>query len=342
MKNQVGSNHKPGSRRGQSKNLAGAGQGTAPTPAAGRRASAMPMQYKVVALRECAPVAAGNLCDTPQDAWAYWKKNLATDPAFNPDAECLIALLLNARRRVKGHYLIATGLVDSLLVHARETFRAAIVGVASSIVLMHNHPTGDATPSETDISFTENLVLAGRLLNIPVTDHVIVGAKNYFSFREHGTLGPLVDGKAMALAAEGAGQRKSVASPAAGQPDGVQDGQWTDKMPKHFALEEDVDAVIALLDLMQIRLSEFLGTMPNENVRTAAAGIGELVGQSQARLRSSFDAAWDECRNIIAPNWKPAAGQNDGMGGAATGPTKMGFLTAKEKAGAAAGEGGAR
>jgi hypothetical protein len=58
---------------------------------------------------------------------------------------------------------------------------------------------------------------------------------------------------------------------------------------------------------MQIRLSEFLGTLPNENVKTAGAGLGLLVGQIQARLESGFEAAWDECRNIVAPNWKPAA-----------------------------------
>ena len=139
-----------------------------------------------MALRECAPVAAGNLCDAPETCWKYWKKNVATNPAFNPDVECFVALILNARRKAMGHYVISTGLVDSLLVHPRETFRAAIVAAASIIVLMHNHPTGDPTPSETDIQIMRGMLEAGRLLKIEVADHVIVGAKNYFSFRENG------------------------------------------------------------------------------------------------------------------------------------------------------------
>lgn len=138
-----------------------------------------------MALRECAPVAGGNDCSAPEICWKYWKKNVASNPAFNPDVECFVALLLNSRCKAKGHYVISTGLVDSLLVHPRETFRAAIVGAASRIVLMHNHPSGDPTPSETDIRATRDMVEAGKLLKIEVADHVIMGAKNYFSFREH-------------------------------------------------------------------------------------------------------------------------------------------------------------
>ena len=150
----------------------------------------------MMALRECAPVAAGNLCDAPKTCWKYWKKNVASNPAFNPAVECFVAVLLNSRRKAMGHYVISTGLVDSLLVHPRETFRAAIVAAASIIVLMHNHPSGDPTPSETDVQVTRDMLRAGQLLKIEVADHVIVGVKDYFSFKEHGIVGPAENGAA--------------------------------------------------------------------------------------------------------------------------------------------------
>jgi DNA repair protein RadC len=108
------------------------------------------------------------------------------------DVETLQVLLLNTRRRLIRVEEISDGTVDTLLVHAREVFKAAISANASAIVLAHNHPSGDPTPSEADIKVTRDLIRAGQLLKIDVLDHVIIGratsgrAKDYASLRELG------------------------------------------------------------------------------------------------------------------------------------------------------------
>jgi DNA repair protein RadC len=85
---------------------------------------------------------------------------------------------------VKGHQLVTIGTMDTMLVHPREVFRVAVVGCAAAIVLMHNHPSGDQTPSEADIKVTRDLIRAGQLLKIEVLDHVIMGNPKHSSLRE--------------------------------------------------------------------------------------------------------------------------------------------------------------
>ena len=94
--------------------------------------------------------------------------------------------LLNVRRKIKGHVLVSTGLMDQVLIHPRETFRAAVIASAHSVILMHNHPSGDSNPSEADIRVTRELIRAGQVLKIEVLDHVIVGRENHRSLRELG------------------------------------------------------------------------------------------------------------------------------------------------------------
>ena len=74
-----------------------------------------------------------------------------------------------------GHFTVATGLLDTILCHPREFYRPAIVANAAAIIAMHNHPSGDATPSEADIKVTRDLIRAGQLLKIELLDHVIMG-----------------------------------------------------------------------------------------------------------------------------------------------------------------------
>ena len=102
------------------------------------------------------------------------------------DCECFAVLLLNTRRRVKGHQLISIGTLDTILVHPREVFRGALIAAAAAIVIMHNHPSGEPTPSEADIKVTRDLIRAGQLLKIEVLDHVIIGRPNHCSLRELG------------------------------------------------------------------------------------------------------------------------------------------------------------
>jgi DNA repair protein RadC len=106
--------------------------------------------------------------------------------------ETLQVLLLNTRRRLIRAAQITDGTLDTLLVHPREVFEKAIAAGAAAIVLVHNHPSGDPTPSEADIKVTRDLIRAGQLLKIEVLDHVIIGRatqerpKDYVSLRELG------------------------------------------------------------------------------------------------------------------------------------------------------------
>jgi DNA repair protein RadC len=147
-----------------------------------------PKEFKVTALRECPVPSDMLMCETPDQAAAYWRLHIATHPYFSPECECLVVLLLNTRRRVKGHQLVTIGLMDTLLVHPREVFRAAIICSAAAVILAHNHPSGDSTPSEADIKVTRDLVRAGQLLKIEVLDHVVMGTGNpgYHSLRSLG------------------------------------------------------------------------------------------------------------------------------------------------------------
>jgi DNA repair protein RadC len=127
-----------------------------------------------------------HVCETPQGAADYWRLNVVTNPYFNPECECFVALLLNTRRRVKGHQLISIGTLDTILVHPREVFRGAVIAAAAAIVIMHNHPSGEPAPSEADIKVTRDLIRAGQLLKIEVLDHVIMGNPGHSSLRELG------------------------------------------------------------------------------------------------------------------------------------------------------------
>jgi DNA repair protein RadC len=143
-------------------------------------------EYKVVALRECPLPEQMKICDTPDTAADYWRLHIVTNPYFNSDCECFAVLLLNTRRRVKGHQLLTIGTLDTILVHPREVFRGAVIAAAAAIVLMHNHPSGDPTPSEADIKVTRDLIRAGQLMKIDVLDHVIMGNPKHCSLRELG------------------------------------------------------------------------------------------------------------------------------------------------------------
>jgi DNA repair protein RadC len=145
-----------------------------------------PHEYKVVALRECPTPDDLMVCDTPARAADYWRMHVADHPYFNPDCECAVALMLNTRKRVKGHYLISVGTMDTIHIHPREVFRLALITSAASIVLMHNHPSGEPTPSDADIRITRDLIRAGQLLKIEVVDHVVMGNPQFRSLCEMG------------------------------------------------------------------------------------------------------------------------------------------------------------
>ena len=100
--------------------------------------------------------------------------------------EAFVVLTLNPKGHLISKHLITLGLIDASLVHPREVFRVAIMDGASAILVAHNHPSGDVSPSQEDVCITKQLSEAGKIIGIQVMDHVIVGGQSaIYSFKEN-------------------------------------------------------------------------------------------------------------------------------------------------------------
>ena len=121
---------------------------------------------------------------TPQDV-----RDICDDLA-DMAQESFQVITLSAKNNVIGRTMITLGLADASLAHPREVFRPAIIENACSIILVHNHPSGDPTPSADDIRITKQLVEAGKIVDIKVLDHVIIGRGDtkHLSMREEGLI----------------------------------------------------------------------------------------------------------------------------------------------------------
>ena len=106
----------------------------------------------------------------------------------NQPNEVFAILCLNTKNKVAGAHIISQGSLSSSIVHPREVFKAAIANNAASIILAHNHPSGDPEPSRDDIETTHRLVNAGNILGINVLDHIIIGDGRYISLKEQGMM----------------------------------------------------------------------------------------------------------------------------------------------------------
>lgn len=126
---------------------------------------------------------AGAPVRSPRDVVAVFAPRLQDLPV-----EEFHVAILDAQHRLERDVLVTRGLLDASLVHPREVFREAIAERAAAVILVHNHPSGDPTPSAEDRAVTQQLVAAGRLLDIPVHDHVIIGRGRHVSFAEAGLL----------------------------------------------------------------------------------------------------------------------------------------------------------
>jgi DNA repair protein RadC len=100
--------------------------------------------------------------------------------------ETFVTLTFTTKNRLIARHLISLGTLDSTLVHPREVFRPAITDGAANLVLAHNHPSGDPSPSADDIRITRTLIEAGKQIEIGVLDHLIVGSSDFLSLRESG------------------------------------------------------------------------------------------------------------------------------------------------------------
>lgn len=104
------------------------------------------------------------------------------------DREHFRALLLNTRNQVIGTDRVSVGTLNSSTVHPRELFRNAIKRSAASVILLHNHPSGDPTPSREDLDITARLCEAGKIIGIEVLDHIIIGDNKFTSFKAKGLI----------------------------------------------------------------------------------------------------------------------------------------------------------
>ena len=110
-------------------------------------------------------------------------------PRFRYESrESFVAVLLSTKNHVLKTPVISVGSLNASIVHPRELFREAINASAAAVIVAHNHPSGDPTPSPEDVSLTRKLVEAGKILDIPVLDHVVLGDGKYVSFKEKGIL----------------------------------------------------------------------------------------------------------------------------------------------------------
>jgi DNA repair protein RadC len=119
--------------------------------------------------------------ESSTDVYNYFCKDLT-----NKSKEHLYALLLNAKQKIISSVLISVGSLTQSVAHPREIFKPAIEHAAYSIILVHNHPSGDPSPSSEDLKITRQLTKAGSMLGIKVLDHIIIGENKYWSYLDAG------------------------------------------------------------------------------------------------------------------------------------------------------------
>ena len=127
------------------------------------------------------PYAKGSAFSSGHDVYSYYHGRLK-----NLKKEVFYCLMLDAKNRVLKDCKISEGTLTNSLIHPREAFRDAIKESAASVIFVHNHPSGDPSPSREDISITERLISVGEVVGIRVLDHIIIGDEKYTSMREKG------------------------------------------------------------------------------------------------------------------------------------------------------------
>ena len=132
--------------------------------------------------------------DTPEALHRFWGDVIAKQPEHEPDKETVVVVMMNARLRPYAWHRVALGSVNECAAPPREVLRPVIASGAYGFAVMHNHPSGDPSPSRADEAITRRINEAATLLQIRLIDHVIVGEPSpgrqpYFSFRECGLIG---------------------------------------------------------------------------------------------------------------------------------------------------------
>lgn len=142
-----------------------------------RLAYAIP-KLKLILVRE---PSVGECCRICSDA----DVEMFLEPLRHCPEEHFVTLHLNVQHEVIGYHEVSHGTLASSLVHPREVFKAALLNNSHAIILAHNHPSGRTEPSAQDIAVTKQLIKAGKLLNVQILDHIIIGDGTAFSFRRN-------------------------------------------------------------------------------------------------------------------------------------------------------------
>lgn len=138
---------------------------------------------KVKLVKESSILYKNRRISCPNDAY-----NLSISFLKDIDREVMLVITLDTKNQPNSISICSIGSINTSIVHPREIFKTAILSNASSIILAHNHPSGDPTESPEDIKITQRLVEAGKLIGINVIDHIVVGENRFISFKEKGLL----------------------------------------------------------------------------------------------------------------------------------------------------------
>ena len=140
-------------------------------------------RYRVTLVREGCSHTGVKHIHAPEDV-----HNIIAAEYADAVVETAMMLALDTKNKVIGIFEISRGSLNASIIHPRDVFQRAILVNAASVILVHNHPSGDPTPSPEDVALTKKLVEAGRIMDITVLDHVVVGEGSYVSLKEQGQL----------------------------------------------------------------------------------------------------------------------------------------------------------
>jgi DNA repair protein RadC len=128
------------------------------------------------------------IIENPEMIYKYILSYEKTLPLTEKEKERFYVIGLNGRNMIEYIDIVSVGTLNASMVHPREVFRVAILAGVGSILLAHNHPSGEIEPSEADIEMTKRLVKAGEIIGIGIIDHIIVGKEKFYSFKRNNLL----------------------------------------------------------------------------------------------------------------------------------------------------------